>query len=280
MKTLQATAFLAFVLVPMSAPAQEREKPKAVVVPFEMLPSNHMLVQASVNGKEPGRFIFDVGAPVTLLGGKAAEETGVIDGKAPKLMLFGARGDGKAKTFKMGDAEVKDMPVMIMDHPAVAALASLLDKPIDGLVGYTFFARFRTTIDYQKKEMTLEPVEFEAKDLAQSLTGQLQLQLGGARQPAAKRVLAPSGFWGLVLQPADDPDAPGVKVAEVRKGSPAESAGLKAGDLLTTLDGRWTVGIADTYAAAAKVEAGREVEVVVRRDGQEKTLRVAPRAGL
>lgn len=280
MKTFFKFACLALFLAPSLATAQDREKPKAVVVPFELLPSNHMLVKASVNGEEPGRFIFDVGAPVTLLGSKAAEAAGAIDPKAPRMPLFGARGDGKLKSFQVGDAEVKDMPVMVMDHPAVSALASQLEKPIDGLIGYTFFARFRTTIDYQKKEMTLEPVEFEAKDLVQSLTSQLQMQLGGTRPTAPKRFLAPSGFWGLVLKAADDADAPGVVVAEVRNGSPADSAGIQPGDLLTTLDGRWTASVADAYEAAAKVALGKDVEIVVRRDGQEKIVKVRPRAGL
>ena len=61
--------------------------------------------------------------------------------------------------------------------------------------------------------------------------------------------------------------------------SPADRAGLKPGDLLTTLDGRWTIDVADAYAAASKVEPGQPVELLVRRDGEELPLVITPRAG-
>jgi S1-C subfamily serine protease len=61
--------------------------------------------------------------------------------------------------------------------------------------------------------------------------------------------------------------------------SPAAAAGLKPGDVLTTLDGRWTASVADTYAAAAGARPGRPVAAVVLRDGRELTLSVTPRDG-
>ena len=63
-------------------------------------------------------------------------------------------------------------------------------------------------------------------------------------------------------------------------GSPAAAAGLKPGDVLTTLDGRWTVSITDTYAAAAAAAPDRDVTVVILRDGREQTLTVRPRPGI
>ena len=47
-------------------------------MPFEMLASNHMVVEAKINGKGPYRLIFDLGAPITLLSNKAAEASGAI----------------------------------------------------------------------------------------------------------------------------------------------------------------------------------------------------------
>lgn len=269
-------AALALAVVAPIAAAQDEPKPKAAAttVPFEMLPSNHMLLTARVNDGEPRQFIFDVGSPVTLLTNKAAEAGKVVDGNAPRIALFGARGDGVVKSFQVGDVVARDMPVMVMDHPAVSALSQLLGKPIDGLVGYTFFAKFKTTIDYQKKELTFEPVDFEVRDLMKTLTEQMR----GPRV-AQKRILAPAALWGLALAAPED-GARGVPVKEVRLDSPAALAGLKPGDVIATLDGRWTVSVADVYAAAAGVEPGREVEVVVLRDGQEIRLMARPRVGL
>ena len=94
-------------------------------------------------------------------------------------------------------------------------------------------------------------------------------------------MLAPGGLFGLnVSEPADPLDSPGVTVKAVLPGSPAEAAGLKPGDILSSLDGRWTASVADTYAAASSVSPGRAVAAVVVRDGKEVTLMVVPKDGI
>ena len=258
-------------------PLVRADGPAPKGVPFEMLPSNHMVVEAKLDGKGPYRLIFDLGSPVTLLSNEAAEKSGAIDPKSAKSFLFGARGEGTVKRLEVGELQAENVPVIVLDHPALKALGRVLGKPIDGIMGYTFFAHYRTTIDYQTKRMTFVPVDFQVKDLMKSLPAQLT----AGPKAAAVRVLAPAGLWGMTLdEPAGGLDAPGVPVRAVLAGSPAESAGLKPGDVLTTLDGRWTANVADAYAAASGVEPGREAEVVVLRDGAETTLRVRPKPGL
>ena len=48
-------------------------------------------------------------------------------------------------------------------------------------------------------------------------------------------------------------------IKEVLPGSPAAAAGLKVGDRLLTLDGRWTDSLADLYTAAGYVKPGETV---------------------
>jgi hypothetical protein len=61
----------------------------------------------------------------------------------------------------------------------------------------------------------------------------------------------------------------GVKFADVREGSPAALAGLKAGDILVKFDGQDVLNLYDfTYALQSK-RPGDEVPVVVLRDGKE-----------
>lgn len=247
--------------------------PKPAVVKFEMLPSNHMVVQTKVNGKGPYRLVFDLGAPITLLGNKTAVDSGAVPKDAPKSLLFAMRGEGKAETIEAGELTAKDLPVVVMDHPLLKALGDLHRKPLHGILGYTFFARYRTSIDYQKKEMTFTPVEFEVRDLMKDLPDRMM-----GRKVARTTVLAPRGLWGLKL---DEPsDGRGVRIESVGEGSPAEAAGLKSGDVVTSIDGRWTVSVPDVYAAAATVEPGRSVSVVVERDGEERTVTVTPREGI
>ena len=60
----------------------------------------------------------------------------------------------------------------------------------------------------------------------------------------------------------------GVKFADVREGSPAAKAGLKAGDIMTEFDGKPIQNLYDfTYALRAK-KPGDEVKVKVTRDGK------------
>jgi hypothetical protein len=243
-------------------------------VPFEMLPTNHMVVRARINDKGPFRLIFDLGSPVTLLGSKAAETSGAIGRDAPRAFLFGMRGEGHVDRLKVGDLTAEDLPVIVMDHPALKALGGMFGRPLDGIIGYTFFARYRTTIDYQAHEMTFTAVDHSVRDLMKELPDRLM-----GPKSAKTRILTPLALWGLT--PGEpDADGSGVSIATVAAGSPADAAGLRPGDVLTSLDGRWTTSVADVYTAASSIPPGQGVPAVVRRDGQELTLTVTPKDGL
>ncbi len=261
---------------------QEPAKPAApakiakAVVPFSMLPSNHMMVQATINGKGPYRLIFDLGAPITLLGNQVSEASGVVKADAPRSFLFSMRGEAEVAKLQVGDLTATKLPVIVFDHPALKILGEAFGHPVDGIIGFTFFARYRTTIDYQANQMTFEPIDFAIRDLLRELPD----RLAGPKK-ARRRVLAPGGLWGLRLgQAVGDINAPGVPITEVLPGSPAALAKLKTGDVLTTLDNRWTTSVTDAYAAAAAVEPGQEVRVVILRDGKEQTLLIRPANGI
>ncbi len=269
-------AALAPVLGAQEAPpaAEIKAQAKPASVPFELVASNHMVVRAKINGKGPFRLVFDLGAPVTLLSNKAAEDSGAVEKGAPKSFLMGMRGEGKVKTLEVGELTAEDLPVIVLDHPTLKALGGFLGRPLDGLMGFTFFARYRTTIDYQAKVMTFTPNKFAVRNLMEDLPE----RLAGPRV-AKTRILAPTALWGLTLGEPDG-SGRGVAIRTVRPGSPAEAAGLKGGDLLTTLDGRWTATVADVYAAAHGSAPGRPAEVVVLRDGKEMRLTVRPVDGI
>jgi membrane-associated protease RseP (regulator of RpoE activity) len=271
--------FAPALLLAAALAARAEDAPKPVVVPFEILPSGHMTVMAKVNGKGPYKLIFDTGAPMALLNNKIAKEADLLkDVPKPLFPIFGAMGEVKVKELLVGEQSVADMTAQVMDHPTVQAISDAFkDKagPIDGIVGFPFFARFDMTLDYQAKTMTLKPSGFKPPNVMEGMQKALEKSLSGEPQ-----VLAPAAQWGLVAAKKQGDEEAGVDVTAVRDGSPAAAAGVKAGDRLLTLDGRWTDSLVDLYTAAGHVKPGATAAVVVKRDGKEVTLKVKPVAGL
>ena len=210
-----------------------------------------MVVDAKLNGKGPYRLIFDLGAPVTLLSNRAAEAVGAIDKSAPKSLhrwVLVAR--GRSPKSSSATWRPRTSPVIVMDHPVLGALGGAFGRRLEGIVGYTFWAHYKMTIDYQAKEMTFTPVDFEVRDLMKDLPS----RLAGPKQ-AKTLVLSPKALFGLeVGEPEGGVASKGVPVSAVAPGSPAEAAGVKVGDVLASLDGRWTTSVSDAFAAALGVE--------------------------
>jgi hypothetical protein len=288
-RLLWVVALLAFAPAVHAAPPDreppppEPDKPnfkaeQPVVVPFELLKSRHMAIQVTINGKGPYRVIFDTGAPTNLINNKVAKEAGVLAKNDKGGALFGAAMNAKTiKTFEVGGVKLEGMPTMVMDHPTVAAIAEAVG-PVEGLIGYPFFARYKMTIDYQKKEMTLVPNGNEPGDAMQGLMNKLLAGTSGKKPEPT--VLAPAGVWGFTVEKDKGDDEAGVVVSDVFAKSAADAGGLKAGDRLLTLDGRWTDSVGDTFLAVSAVKPGKAVAVVVKRDGKDVKLTVTPGKGL
>jgi len=251
------------------------EAPKPVVVPFELIQSKHIAIKIKINGKGPYRVIFDTGAPITLLNNKVAKATGVLpkDVKRPVFSFFGAAGQFKIKSLEVGTLEAKNVPTVVMDHPTVGLISKVLG-PIEGLVGFPFFARYKMTIDYQAKTLTFVPSGYKPSDVMQNLMAILM-----KRDKPVTKVLAPAAQWGFTVhKDARDANA-GVTIKEVLTGSPAAAGGLQAGDRLLSLDDRWTDSVTECYEAAIHVKPGTAVKVVVKRKDKETVLTVKPATG-
>ncbi|MFZ5467546.1 MAG: DegQ family serine endoprotease [Pseudomonadota bacterium] len=94
------------------------------------------------------------------------------------------------------------------------------------------------------------------------------------------------GWLGVMIQPVDADlaksfglDRPrGALVAQVQPGSPADKAGLKAGDVILAFDGRPIDDTAQLPARVGATEIGKRAEVQVLREGKERTLAVTIQA--
>jgi hypothetical protein len=263
-------------LVLATAPARADEL-KPVRVPFDLLITKHMVIKVKINGKGPYRMIFDTGAPISLVNSRVAKETGIInkDTRQPFFSLFGMVDETtQIKKLDIAGLKAEKVPVIVMDHPTVELISKLLG-PVEGIIGFPFFARYRMTLDYQAKAMTFLPNGYEPGDTLQKLINAL---MGGDDE--GPRRLAPAALWGMVVARKTGEETPGVRIEKVLAGSAASKAGLKAGDRLLTLDDRWTESVADCFEAASYVQAGTEVKIRIRRDNQEKELTITPQAGL
>ena len=58
------------------------------------------------------------------------------------------RGEAEVDKLQVGDLTTVKLPVIVLDHPVLKALEDMTGRHLDGLMGFTFFARYKTTIDY------------------------------------------------------------------------------------------------------------------------------------
>ncbi len=90
------------------------------------------------------------------------------------------------------------------------------------------------------------------------------------------------GWLGITFQKATPevvralglPGGGGLVIAQVMPKSPAESAGLKAGDLVMSLNGKTVTEPGQAEGLAADLEVGREVEIAIRRGKEAKTFKL------
>jgi hypothetical protein len=95
---------------------------------------------------------------------------------------------------------------------------------------------------------------------------------GAASQPAVGAVRSGHGVY-FGSRPNYAFEGEGVKLDGVTEGSPAEKAGLKGGDIIIRFGGVEVTDVETYMNAMSGKKPGDEVDVVVRRDGEEKTLK-------
>ena len=138
-----------------------------------------------------------------------------------------------------------------MNSPLEAALSQAVHQQVDGLLGYSFLRRFRTTIDYPHRELWLEPipVSLDQRPYEYSHVGiQVERSAGTLR------------------------------VAAVAEGSPAARTGVRAGDEILAIDGSSAEAL-DVASMSRKLEGPPRSRVTVRtkRAGVEHLYRLTRR---
>jgi hypothetical protein len=177
------------------------------------------VVEISVEGGEPILAGFDIGQGSTLALFQAyVEHSGLLDRRPASTRRGGGVGGEvispvtTVRTLVFGGVEFRDVPVSL----SIGAEGSFDTVRVQGNLGTDIFSRFRMLVNYRDDELYLEPRAEGLHDEFDRNRAGIQLEIGNSR--------------GEVLH--------------VMGGSPAEAAGLAAGDFVTTIDGR---AIGDDY---------------------------------
>ncbi|MEK6406784.1 MAG: M28 family peptidase [Acidobacteriota bacterium] len=137
--------------------------------------------------------------------------------------------------------------------------------------------------DYHKPSDTADKINAEGLKQVAEFVREIAISVANEPQRIAftkvKVEQRPTGrgfrvYLGTVPNYSDRSD--GLKLDGVRAGSPAEKAGLRAGDIVVKLGKMPIKNVYDYTYALGEMRGGEEVEAVIRRDGKEMTLKITP----
>ena len=190
-----------------------------------------------------------------------------LNGSAPAPAS--AAGNGSGSRFQLGFGEDGFGP---SDHQSFY----VRDVPV-------LFFFTGTHEDYHKPSDTAEKIN--GQGLVQIAEFVREIAISVANEPqriAFTKVKAeqrPAGrgfrvYLGTVPNYSDQSD--GMKLDGVRPGSPAEKAGLRAGDIVVRLGKMPIKNVYDYTYALGEMRGGEEIEAIIRRDGKEMTMKITP----
>lgn len=287
---LPRAAALALLLVlpalAVDAPGRAPDVGRSYRVPYRLTDTNHFLVRVRIDGKGPFNFLVDTGAPAVFVGTEAARKAGI---KADDDVFFTPIGrldfEGGASLVGM-KARVED-PFQMVGMNALG----LPGASIDGILGFTALARFKIELDPTRDRMTWTRLDYEPQDpfVPRGATrggASPEMQAMNTLGPIAKFAAAivgkqpadelkPRGFVGVELRAGAD--AP--EVAAVVADSPAQAAGIRAGDRLARVRGRAVRTPAEARAALLEVAPGDEVALTLVRGGADLPITVTAGEG-
>lgn len=123
----------------------------------------YCVVAVTVNGaKQTGHFLLDTGAASSTLSLPLARQSGLRLGKT--VTNYSGLGNFTSRlcqvqSLRVGEAEVRSLPVDAVTDDALDRLAEAVGTPIDGILGNDFFRAFQMTLDYggaQGPELVLD----------------------------------------------------------------------------------------------------------------------------
>jgi aminopeptidase YwaD len=138
--------------------------------------------------------------------------------------------------------------------------------------------------DYHKPTDTADRINYEGLARVAAFVRDVAREVGDAdKRPtymqaktdaATGRSMSFRVYLGTIPNYAEGGE--GLKLDGVREGSPAEKAGLRAGDVIVRLAGREVKNVYDYTYALGEMKAGQEYEVEALRGGERLKLKITP----
>ena len=284
MKLLWSCAVLSAVCLapPLRADEPAKTDAKPIEVPYRTTVPKHIMVRAKINGKGPFNFILDTGAPALFVSTAVCKKLGIEPDKNgwgvfDKFEIEGGVVIPKAKGRIEDPFQLEGMNGM-----------GLAGAELHGIIGYNILAKYRMEIDFTKDKMVWTPLDYEpvapmgiggkgggAGGL--EIVGSLMKVLGAFLGKKPTPDVVARGFLGVeLLQKGDDV----VIVKTVLENSPADKAGVKAGDRITKVKGRTVENIQDIERFIKKMKADEPVSLTVLRDKETKEISFKTGEGL
>ena len=127
-------------------------------VPFRLVGGDQPLivVAARFNGSEPIDCALDTGASHAMLLPEVGARLGVKVEQTREAK--GAGGAvivqiGTAESVALGDAVARDVPILM--SPELQRIGAAIGLPLGGNLGHSFLGRYRLTVDYERRTLTL-----------------------------------------------------------------------------------------------------------------------------
>lgn len=240
-------------------------------VPFELLKTGHMVVEAKINDKGPYRFIFDTGAPATIVSTRVGKQAGINSTSKASLSIFGNGGQVSIKSLQVGNSTTNNVQAILMDHPTIAVISKYFGQ-IDGIIGYTFFSKHAISIDYKQRKLFLK----ETGHIPEDVIGKMVRTI--LKQKQDPKLLVAAAYWGFNVSANDNKQA--VLVMDLLPQSPASKAGLLNQDQVLEINGQWVTNVLDFQWIMANTEPNTDSLVTVLRDGKKLFLKLTPTSGL
>ncbi len=143
----------------------------ALGIPFEVGGSNHIFIQARLNGSKPSWFILDTGAATSMIDVRLADRLGLkVQGK-----LEGRRSGDRSIDVGLVKNVIFGFPGVEAANQSTGTIQlqssdALLGRTISGLLGYDFFSRFVVEIDYTAKKINpSDPKSYQYRGNGESI---------------------------------------------------------------------------------------------------------------